>query len=430
MAPRWLAGSRAVARRLLPLAMGIVVATFVAATVYSQLLLTSDVDAIDIASNSAPSIAELANARAELRALGRAADRAVTTTVPAVAADARVEYARARRIVDAALAEYNRTPEYRGERELFARVPGQLAALDATVAAGDGTHASDGGAGARREVDAAVDDLDWSLREVSELNRRQLETSAHAISKLGRRKNVYAFLLDGFGILVAFVATVLAMRTVDRLLASQARRTRELEHLAIQVGHEIANPLTPIQVALRIVDTDGGDETQRNAMARARRSVTRIEESIARLTAFARAGNAHVEPAARTALAPALAAVLAPSGTRADVDSGWFVACSDDLLREILGELVAASMPPGAPPLAGVHVEATRHHVRVTLSRSSAAGHTSDPFEPQLHNPGSEHPGIDLRLATVRRRVEACGGGVGARYGNGLQHIFIELPRA
>lgn len=430
MAGRWLAGSKALARRLLPLTMGVVVVVFVATTIYSQLLLTSDVDAVDIAANSAPSIAELANARAELRPLAREADQAVAAADPATVAAARAAYTQRRHVIDVALVEYGKTPDYPGELKMFARVPAALKELDVLVADGEAAPTLDRAA-ARRQVEAAIDQLESSMREVSELNRSHLQEAAQTVVTMGRRRNFYAFLLDGFGILVAFVATVLAMRTVERFIATLSRRTRELEHLAIQVGHEIANPLTPIDIALRLgEERQDDDEQRRNVLARARRSLTRIEESIQRLSTFAQAGMAPNEPLPRTPLAPLLEAAARTAGVSATADPSWHVGCAEPALRDLLADLFAGSMPPGGAPLAGVEVRAGANHVRVTLLCAPGQDSAGDPFEPQLHNPASVHPGIDLRLATVRRRVEAYGGTVGARRHKQQQRLWIELPRA
>src|SRR5690349_4641301 len=88
-------------RRSLQLAMGVVVASFVIGTVYSQLRLNREVDALDVATNSGPSIAYLADARDELQLLERhAGDRAVDE--------------RARRRLSELLAAYRATPYYPG----------------------------------------------------------------------------------------------------------------------------------------------------------------------------------------------------------------------------------------------------------------------------------------------------------------------------
>ena len=108
--------------------MGLVVAIFVAATIYSQLRLTSDLDALDIASNAAPSIAELANARAELRGLEREADNVVAADDQTALAHAHARYRQKRQQIDAVLAAYEALPDYSGEEELFSRVPTALKA--------------------------------------------------------------------------------------------------------------------------------------------------------------------------------------------------------------------------------------------------------------------------------------------------------------
>src|SRR3954447_23237467 len=100
------AQARTFTRRLLPLTMAVVVAVFVGSTLYSQLLLSSDVHALDIAYNAAPSIATLADARGELRALSRIADELAAATTTDAAARARGSYAQRRKALDAALAKY------------------------------------------------------------------------------------------------------------------------------------------------------------------------------------------------------------------------------------------------------------------------------------------------------------------------------------
>ncbi len=428
MAARWLMGSRVLARRLLPLTMGVVVAIFVASTIYTELLLNSDVGALDIASNSAPSIAQMARARGELRAIERAADRAIAPATPAAAASARAVYAERRSSVDTALAAYVRSPFYRGELALYQRVQVALARLDAIVANGAAAPDGERSAGTQR-VEQAVDEVDSAMREISELNRHQLQASAATIARIGRRRNRYAFALNGVGILIAFIATVLAIRTVERFIATLDRRARELEYLAIQVGHEIANPLVPIQVVLRTSD-EHLDEAQRDALGRARRALARIEESIIRLTAFARAGIPPAAPPPRTPLLPALEAAAHAAGVSATADPTWHVGCAAPMLRELFGDLLGGSVPPGGAPLAGVEVHASGRYVRVSVVRAPDGPGAADPFDPQLHTPGSEHPGIDLRLAAVRRRVEACGGAVGVRRDRRHQRLWIDLPRA
>src|SRR6185312_11226362 len=129
---------------------------------------------------------------------------------------------------------------YSGEPELDAEARRQLARVDVAVQSG----------APAETTEAALDELDGAIFSLSELNRSHLLDAARMIGQGGRRRNLVAFTLDGIAIVIAFIATLLAARTVERHLRASERRTRELEHLAIQVGHEIANPLAPIEVAL------------------------------------------------------------------------------------------------------------------------------------------------------------------------------------
>ncbi len=417
---------------MLPRTMGLVVAIFVAATIYSQLRLTSDLDALDIASNAAPSIAELAEARAELRGLGRAADGVIAAEDEAALARARSRYRDERRQIDAVLAAYEKLPDYSGEQALFARVPTELKQLDRLV---DQPTArplpTSARAATQQRVDGVIDQLEASLREISDLNRSKLEAGAHAIVTGSRRRNVYAFALDGLAILVAFVSTLLAARTVERFVTTLRRRARELDHLAIQVGHEIATPLMPIRVALRIFEEEGHDDgVRRDALARAERSLVRIEQSIERLTTFAKAAIPSAEPAPRTPLSSPLAAAASRAGIKVDVDPGLHVGCAEPVLHELLADLFGGGLPPGVVALDGIEVQTSARYVRISVRSAPDGDRFSDPFDPQLQNPGSLHPGIDLRLATARRRVEACGGAVGVHNGKRERRLWIALPRA
>jgi signal transduction histidine kinase len=382
--------------------MAIVVAVFVAATAYTQFLLTSDVDALDIASNAAPSVAYLADARAELRLLARDA-----------ASGARRSYAEHRRALDAALVEYAKTPDYPGEHDLYVTVRDDLALLDTRMAA----HAS---------IDKELDDVDASMHALSELNRSHLVHSEQAIARAGRRRNRLAFVLDGIGIAIACFATILAIRTVERYIATLRRRARELEHLAIQVGHDIANPLAPIQVVMHEDDATQ-DPMRQKALERGRRALQRIQATIERLSLFARAGVAPPPPLPSTPLEPALRAAARAAGLEVTVDPAWQVRCAEPVLRDLLADLVSATVPSTGD----IDVSVSPRSVRVAVRCTPDGDGAGDPFDPRLHTPGAEHPGIDLRLATVRRYVEAHGGTVGWRRPRGeREELWIELPRA
>jgi signal transduction histidine kinase len=404
--------------------MGFVVVLFAGATMYSQRLLGTDVDALDIASNAAPSIAELADARGELPALDHAADDFLLARDEAGRDRARAAFQAARRALDRELAAYEQTPNYPGEQAAYARVKEQLRRLDADLlGSAYGT-----GPTALPRMRAQMRAVDDGLHAVSDINRHYLNTSSQTIARSGRRRNLYALLLDGIAIALATLATVMASRYVNRHIATLARRAKELEHLAIQVGHEIANPLTPIQVALRF-GTESSDEHLRTASERATHALTRIRGSIDRLIDFARAS----QPAGartRAPLAAALKEAAGAAGLDVTVDAELRVACSEEHLREILRGLFVGSVAPGQHGPLSARVSTSSSWVRIDVESPPDEGATSDPFDPQLRDPESGLPGMDLRLATVRRQVEACGGRVGVRQRRPRQCLWIQLPRA
>jgi signal transduction histidine kinase len=357
-------------------------------------------------------MAFLGDARAELRLIARDSARAVAADTPDRASAAQQALAGHRRALDAVLAEYARTPDYPGEHALYRVVLQDLAHLDARLAA-------------HGNVDQEIDELDASLHALRELNRSHLTGAEQRIARAGRRRNVYAFLLDGVGILVAVLATLLSARIVNRYVATLRRRARELEHLAIQVGHDIANPLAPIQVVM-YADA-AGDPAQQKALERGRRSLQRIEGTIAKLSRFARAAMAPPPPLPRTPLLPVLQAAGAAAGLALAVDPSWQVRCPEDALREICSDLLAAT----TPAVEDVTVTATSRAVRLRICGAADGDGRADPFDPRLHTPDADHPGIDLRLATVRRHVESCGGRVGWHRRRGQrEEIWIELVRA
>lgn len=424
---RWLNGSRRLARRVLPLTMGGVVAIFVASTVYTELLLTDDSDALDIAANAAPSVAYLADARGELRRLANDGERVIADGTPAAIAEARAAFEARRHVIEGALASYAETPNYPGELDLYRVVRAKLARVDEALHRGAEAPAAER-ATAVQTFALTIDDLDSALHALSEINRVHLVSASAAIADKGRRRNRWAFLLDGLGIIAAFGATVLAARTVERYLATLTRRARELEHMAIEVGHEIATPLVPIELAL---GTDGASagEPHHSSMTRARRAVQRIRGSLERLTTFAAAGRPLEPPLPRTPLEPALVTLAREAGLVAVAEPDLCVRCSDLSLQALLRDLFAAGAVPGGT-IERVDVTRLGAHVRISIARTPPGDRDTDPFDPQLHMPDSEHPGIDLRLATVRRRVEACGGRVGVRRERARDRLWIELPLA
>jgi len=420
-----LTAARRIPRLLLPFTMGLVVLSFVGATLYSQLLLDTDVVALDIVFNAGPSIAEVADARGTLPALDHAADDFLLATDDAGRAEARARYVTARSALERELADYELLPGYPGETDVYERLRQEVRRLDGDLLGGVYGRGRDALPAARAQLTV----VDEALRAVSDVNRKHLQSAFASMARAGRRRNFYALALDAVAVVIATIATVLVTRTIERQLAVRVRRAKELEHLAIQVGHEIANPLTPIQVALRFAG-ESGDEQLRKSSSSAERALARIRASIDRLADFAKASQPPATPSS-SPLSPAVEEIArAAGGGAVSVDGGVRVACPDGQLRDILRGLVAGSIAPGTSGAVAVSVATSGSRVRILVESPSDEGASSDPFDPQLRDPQSGLPGLDLRLATVRRLVEAFGGAVGVRQRFPRQCLWVELPRA
>ena len=111
-----------------------------------------------------------------------------------------------------------------------------LARVDEAVARGDGLGSD---SASRRQMATAIDEIDRTLRSLSEVNRTQMQVAARAIAAKERRFTRYAFALDGVALVIAVIATWLVAQAIRRYALQLQRRSTELEHLAVQVGHEM-----------------------------------------------------------------------------------------------------------------------------------------------------------------------------------------------
>jgi signal transduction histidine kinase len=266
-----------------------------------------------------------------------------------------------------------------------------------------------------------VDELEHALRDLSELNRVHLVSSQRGVLKRERRFAYYSFALDGMALLLALAAAWLVARTVRGYVLRIERRTAELEHLAVQVGHEIGNPLTPLTLAL-----EGCVGLESGALARGQKAIARIRRSVDRLIGFAESGRVPPGRAAATEVGQALHGL----DVELHGDAHARVACEPEVLRGVVADLVqvAAEAPQ---QLLYLEVQVRPFHVRLAAvcAVGNGGARSIDPFDPQMHEIESGHPGIDLRLATVRRRVEARGGAVGVRDARGERVLWLDLAR-
>lgn len=392
--------------------MAVVVGSFLTGTLYTQFLLSRDSAALDMAYDAAPSMALLADARLDVRDIAHAAHEGRQD------ADARDRLTQV-------LARYQAMPFGAGEYQHYARVAPLIARLDALLAAlGSPAPPS------HMEIRAITVPLDNALSELSQLNRRKLETTADSMRSKIRHANTLALALDGGALLLAVLMTWLVLGTIEKLVATLDRRSYELEHLAVQVCHELANPMLPLQAALEVMERQTRNGPVQEALARAERSLSRIRGSIDKLLTFASSALPPSAPPPSTALRPVIAAVAEPLGLKVAVDAELEVACEEPVLREMVAQLLAVSMA-SAPLSLITEVHPTGRSVRIAVCcRYPGRAPSDEPFEAELLGVASGRPGIDLASAILRRRVETRDGRIGVWRAGHWRELFIELPRA
>ena len=222
------------------------------------------------------------------------------------------------------------------------------------------------------------------------------------------------------------VIDVLELRRVQRdLIESNA----QLESFAMQVSHDLRNPLTALTGFLELA----ADSPEMVDAPRAAQSLARAEAAAGRMTSmvtdlldFARMGGArpHMTQVDVSdtvdAVLEDLDGALANTGAEVMVESTSFVRADDTLLRVLLQNLIANAVKftvaaERAPRIA-VSVEVLSDGWRITIDDN---GDALDPelrervFEPMQRGHGAEVPGIGIGLATCRRIVEAHRGTIG-----------------
>ncbi|MDQ1177252.1 ATP-binding protein [Microbacterium sp. SORGH_AS_0421] len=222
------------------------------------------------------------------------------------------------------------------------------------------------------------------------------------------------------------VIDVLELRRVQRdLIESNA----QLESFAMQVSHDLRNPLTALTGFLELA----ADSPEMVDAPRAAQSLARAEAAAGRMTSmvtdlldFARMGGArpHMTQVDVSdtvdAVLEDLDGALANTGAEVMVESTSFVRADDTLLRVLLQNLIANAVKftvaaERAPRIA-VSVEVLSDGWRITVDDN---GDALDPelrervFEPMQRGHGAEVQGIGIGLATCRRIVEAHRGTIG-----------------
>lgn len=222
------------------------------------------------------------------------------------------------------------------------------------------------------------------------------------------------------------VIDVLELRRVQRdLVESNA----SLEHFAVQVSHDLRNPLTALTGFIELAS----DSPEMAAAPRAAHSLARAEAAAGRMTSmvtdlldFARMGGTRphlveVDVADTVdAVLEDLDGALVRTGAEVTVDASARVIADDTLLRVLLQNLIANAVKftvaAEKTPTIRVSVEVLPDGWRISVDDN---GEAVDPelrervFEPMQRGHGGEVPGIGIGLATCRRIIDAHRGSIG-----------------
>jgi signal transduction histidine kinase len=433
-------------RRLWPIAtvvaMFLVVATFVAATLIVRWHSTSGDGALSLAQNGAPSLRLLGRARGDLREL-RLAARTLETSPKDERALAELQ--RARRQLGNHLAAEKDTPLYPGEEASSQGVDEALARLDSKVAGlVSAAPPANGGA-----VGVAAEEFDRRLEELHDVNATALQHDATAMLTRQHTSLGLALVLDAIGLALASLVTLglvlLARRVLklenDRCHEAEQRAT-ELNAFSARVAHDLMSPLATVALSLGV---GARRSAQSEAMMeRANRALQRARTMVDGLLDFSRAGG-QPSPDARAPVPPVVAGVVDEAQPQAvqkeitlthDVVPECSVACAPGILAVILGNLIDNAlkhMDDGGERR--VHVGVERHAGRVRFQVDDTGPGLPVGFEKIAFDPyrraRENLPGLGLGLATVKRLVEAHHGrvGVSTRHPSGSS-FWVELPRA
>lgn len=433
-------------------AFAIAVLSFVGSTVYSQVVAARiDATARSIADAAATSVRQLTTARVEIRHLEALVSQYASRPSPELRDAVQV----AQRNVDQALAGYFAIEPFPDEEDIWTRLQTAATAFDHTVAramamadAGDGAQAH---ALIRGELGRRASEALDTVNTLVDFNARAGQALAREITEQRRTSTIVAAALDSLSVVLtaglAWLAIVRIRSDQQALAAERAEaeaRASELEKFAGRVAHDIRGPLAAAGLALATVERKVSlEEPTQRIVARGTSAVRRASAIVTGLLAFARAG-ARPAAGARTdlpALIREIVGALAPAAEAQQIelrleaeptrqvagDAGMLISVVENLLRNAIKyidgpERQVTVRVAERGPRVRVEVEDTGPGIPPELARTI--------FEPHVRG-HADQGGIGIGLATVRRIVEAHGGGVGVRSAAGRGSLFwFELPAA
>lgn len=444
----WIATARVLSAALLLVAL-----SFLSASTYLQhrqsRILTA---AIDITSNAAPSIHELAAARTDLAHLRLVIRQEIQNRKDRRPPNGDA-LAQLQRSIDGHLRRYLALPNRPEEHDLWTSLKRQVTSLDRQFAmlsdqlAAHQEEAAD--QALRAELDPTLQQTADEILRLVELNTTFIRDDALAIMGIRQRARRLNLMLNLLSLGSSVAVALLLTRTLRRFAVIDAENERlralhadELERVSQRMAHDIRSPLATIALAFEIIQRSKIDEQARRACERGARSLGRASRIVSDLLAFARAG-AQPDPMGRAALDEVLGGVLddlqhAAQEARVTIQTEvapLLLACTPGLLSCVLSNLITNAIKyMGQAKVRRIHVVASSRGARARIEVHDTGpgiptAYLGRIFNPYVRGPETNQPGLGLGLATVQRICHSHGGviGVDSREGQGAV-FWLELP--
>ncbi|MBF5043660.1 HAMP domain-containing histidine kinase [Aggregicoccus sp. 17bor-14] len=237
--------------------------------------------------------------------------------------------------------------------------------------------------------------------------------------------------------------------TIQEQLQELGRHNRELDAFASRVAHDLMAPLAPLRGYLTLIRRSAGlkDPGALEMLGHAEAGAARMSELIEALLRFCRAGTRAGSERPRGELDVAVETLLLEVSQTAaaqgvalsrEVERGVAVRCPPQLLQVVAQNLLSNAVKYTAGR------EGARVEVRVAREEDTAVLEVKDNgigmgervqaalFQPFFRAPEVRAlPGHGLGLATVKRVVEAHGGGIQVHSAEGQgTRVRVQLPLA
>jgi signal transduction histidine kinase len=418
-------------------AFAAVVLSFVGATCFSERQ-SGEIQraALEIHGNAAPSIRHLTAAEAALRRLQLLVHRALEREA---GSSKILEINAGRDLLQQELSAYQTLPTFPGEelawkraKEADDRFEANLSGIIAAIGDDDLPMALR----LESRLDGSSEELARALSQDIEVNVAAAGRLAAVVQTSRRRGIILALALDGVGVLLAIAAAMWSLgvarahaRAVQACNDMAERRAEELDQFAGRMAHDVRTPLSVMGLSLATAQRFGGEDPRfHRAIKRAASGLQQANVIIEALLDFARAG-ARADPEASALPSEAAEGAAVSFCTRAEqvqadimvhAASRARVACPPGLLENAVGNLVnnALTYVEGRDKrtitIATIDEgPAVKISVTDTGPGLSAGTDAAKIFEPHVRGTNARGRGLGLGLATVKKIVDAHGGGVG-----------------